>query len=301
MKKSSLLALIMLAPVAAQSQVKASLVAPDRSVQSGRPFTIALRLEHQPSWHTYWISAGTGYPTSLMWDLPASWSVGDIQWPVPKTIKDAQGHVTGNGFDGILELPVMVTPSAGLKAGEKVVLKAVAKYLMCSDVCIPGKDTLTLALPVLANAPLPNDSVRAELAQMPMPRTLVGGTIAAVRFGKTVTLVLTKQGALGAPHFFSEDAFIQYDQPQIVATDNGRVSITLPVSQDAEVSTQKLVGVLAYTDANGVYRGLRVDTPFSAPGVAGADATSEGGQPSFSQPKSPRSLASLASLASLHP
>ena len=64
------MALLLLAPLAAQAQVKATLVAADSSVQPGKSVTVALRLEHEPHWHTYWINAGTGYATSLQWELP---------------------------------------------------------------------------------------------------------------------------------------------------------------------------------------------------------------------------------------
>jgi len=87
---------------AAHAQVKASLVEAENSIQPSRPFTVALRLEHQPHWHTYWINAGTGYPTSLAWTLPEGWTVGEIQWPVPILIKDSEGKVTGHGYDGVV-------------------------------------------------------------------------------------------------------------------------------------------------------------------------------------------------------
>jgi DsbC/DsbD-like thiol-disulfide interchange protein len=127
------MALLLLAPLAAQAQVKASLVAADSSVQPGKSITVALRLEHEPHWHTYWINAGTGYATSLQWELPPGWKAGAIQWPTPILIKDSHGNVTGHGYDGVLYLPVTVTPPANAKAGESVTLKAQAKWLMCAD------------------------------------------------------------------------------------------------------------------------------------------------------------------------
>ncbi len=58
-----LAALGIIAPLQAFAQVKASLVAPVTSVQPGQTFTVALRMEHEPHWHSYWVNAGTGYPT----------------------------------------------------------------------------------------------------------------------------------------------------------------------------------------------------------------------------------------------
>ena len=50
---------------AAETHVQASLVAADASIQTGQPFTVALRFVHDPHWHTYWFNPGTGLPTSL--------------------------------------------------------------------------------------------------------------------------------------------------------------------------------------------------------------------------------------------
>src|SRR5882672_4901378 len=105
-------ALLVLATFAARAQVQASLVAADKSVQRGHPLTVALRLDQQPTWHTYWINAGTGYPTKLQWDLPTGWTAGNIQWPTPITIKNEQGDVTGNGYTDVVYLPVTLTPPA---------------------------------------------------------------------------------------------------------------------------------------------------------------------------------------------
>ncbi|MCU0794175.1 MAG: hypothetical protein MUE42_15300, partial [Opitutaceae bacterium] len=56
---------------AAHAQVAASLVALKSAFPAdAREVVVGLRLEHQPHWHTYWLAPGTGYPTSLRWELP---------------------------------------------------------------------------------------------------------------------------------------------------------------------------------------------------------------------------------------
>ena len=64
MALSIAMALLMLAPLSIRAQVQASLIAADKSVQPGHPLTVALRLDQQLPWHTYWIIAGTAYSTS---------------------------------------------------------------------------------------------------------------------------------------------------------------------------------------------------------------------------------------------
>lgn len=270
------MALVALTPLAAQAHVRASLVAADTSVQPGESTTVALRLEHEPRWHSYWINAGTGYASSLEWDLPAAWTAGDIEWPTPILIKDSHGKVTGHGYDGVVYLPVELTAPADAKPGEDVTLAAEAKWLMCADVCIPGQARVSLTLPVSAEMPAPDAAVRAGLAKMPMPRAHAGWKMTATRSTKEVTLIVTGADSVRSPHFFSEDAYIQYDQPQVVGASANEVALTLPIAEDADVETQGLVGILAYTDEKGAYGGANVSLPFSA---EGASAVSSAGPP----------------------
>jgi thiol:disulfide interchange protein len=272
-------ALLVLGSFAARAHVQASLVAADKSVQPGHPLTVALRLDQQPTWHTYWISAGTGYPTKLQWDLPTGWTAGVIQWPTPVMIKNEQGDVTGNGYTDVVYLAVTLTPPATAKSGRQVTLKALAKWLMCADVCIPGQANLTLSLPMSSQSPEPETAVRAELAKMPMPEAAPADwKIAASRTGNQVLLRISGGDAMRSPHFFSEDAFIQYDAAQQLAADQHILTLTLPVSDDADASTRNVQGVLAYTDATGSYHGVLLNAPLSSAGaaIAGVQASGSG-------------------------
>ena len=263
-------ALLLLAPLVIHAQVQASLVAADKSVQPGHPLTVALRLDQQSPWHTYWINAGTGYPTKLQWDLPTGWTAGNIQWPTPILIKNEQGDVTGNGYTDVVYLSVTLTPPANAKSGARVTVKALATWLMCADVCVPGQAKVSLTLPIASQSPEPDVAVRAELEKMPMPQAAPADwRIAASRTGNQVLLRMSG-GAVKSPHFFSEDAFIQYDAAQAMAAGSNALAITLTVADDAEASTQNVRGVLAYTDATGAYHGLLVDAPLLSAGAATA-------------------------------
>lgn len=281
-----LFALLTLAALAsgAHAQVKASLVATETSIQPGRPFTVALRLEHEPHWHTYWINAGTGYPTSLAWELPAGWSAGEIQWPAPIVIKDSKGNITGNGYEGVAYLPVTITPAADARPGESVTLQAAAEWLMCADVCIPGDAKLTLTLPVSAEPPQAAGSgpgAEAAATVRALPREVPSWNLSATRNGQVVTLrVIPAGGAPAAspaqPWFFASDAFIQYDEPQTVRTGAaGEILIDLPISESAEQATTRLTGVLtakASWLAGGALPGMAIDVPIAAASLAGTAA-----------------------------
>jgi thiol:disulfide interchange protein/DsbC/DsbD-like thiol-disulfide interchange protein len=287
------LTLALLSPVSAAaampSHVQASLVAADATIQPGKTFTVALRFVHDPHWHTYWLNPGTGLPTTLTWTLPPGFTAGEIQWPAPSVLKDRTGTVIGNGYEGELFLPVTLTAPADLQPGATIELKALADWLMCEEVCMPGKADLRLSLAVAADAPRPeakwSEKVRATLAAL--PRSDAAWEIIATRDAKTVTLSVTPTAAGGQKprslHFFSADGLVAYEQQQRV-TDNGKGGFTLalPIAADGPKDATKLVGVLTSENGwrpDGMLRGLQVDATLgkSPEGVSAGTATATAG------------------------
>jgi thiol:disulfide interchange protein/DsbC/DsbD-like thiol-disulfide interchange protein len=259
-----------------RQQVTASLVAADASVQPGQPLTVALRMVHQPHWHTYWINPGTGLPTTLSWKLPPGWTASDILWPAPIVLKDKAGNVVGNGYEDELFLPVTLTPPAGLAAGGKVDLKVSAEWLMCEEMCVPGSADLSLSLPVGAGAPQPDanwgEKIRTTLARL--PRADPAWKVSASRNGAALTLTVTPAAATAPAHrpdglhFFAVDSLVVYDVPQ-PATPDGRGGFTLALKVDptAPADAKKLVGVLTAKNgwrADGTLPGLAVSVDLSA-------------------------------------
>jgi thiol:disulfide interchange protein/DsbC/DsbD-like thiol-disulfide interchange protein len=273
----------------AQAQVNASLTAADSAIVPGQPFSGALRLEHQAHWHTYWINAGTGYPTSIEWKLPEGWTAGDIQWPTPIPIRDSHGDITGNGYEEVVYLTFTLTPPPDLVPGTTVTLNAHADWLMCADVCIPGDQALTLTLPVVASEaptdPTHGTAIRDTLATLPILPT--GITVTAEKRGTTARLTVSgfTGGAPTTPWFFAEDAYILYDEPQtLVSSTASTLTIDLPISDYSDSSGERLVGVLrqdgSWTTGSSPLAGLAINVPFgaastlsmAAPAVAAEDA-----------------------------
>jgi thiol:disulfide interchange protein DsbD len=268
-------------PRPARAQVSASLVAADAWVSPGTPFTVALRLVHQPHWHTYWQNPGTGLPTTVKWTLPAGWSAGDIQWPAPKVLLDTRGSLIGSGYDGDLLLPVTLTPPRDLKPGSTAQIKADVDWLMCEDVCKPGRASLALTLPVSSGEAGPDPDWGARIRQVAaqLPKADPAWSISTSRGAKGVSLAVRPGGpaantALSPAdlHFFSDDGYVAYDLPQPAASDGrGGFSIELPVSPDGPKDPPRLLGVLtakAGWRIDGSLPGLRIDAAFGAPAPA---------------------------------
>ncbi len=253
--------LALAAALPGHAQVTAALVADKQAIQAGHPVQAALRIEHKAGWHTYWINPGTGYPTSLKWELPAGWTVGDIVWPAPKTITDDAGHVTGQGYDGVIYLPVTLTPPASLAADVPVTFKARAAWLMCHDTCVPGEARLSLTLPISTTPPSPDLVNGPAIAQTlaALPRQDASVSASATISGTTITLQLA-----GLPHgsadisapwwFFTQNDVVAYDQPQTHRVEkDGSLTVILSLASGQTVTSDtRLQGVLRRTPTVGV-------------------------------------------------
>jgi len=271
-----LLLVISAASALGQDQVKASLVSMQASVQPGSTFHAALRLAHAPHWHTYWINAGTGYPTSIEWKLPAGWTAGEIQWPTPIPIRDSHGDITGNGYEEVVYLPFTITAPADIQPGTTVTLNGHADWLMCADVCIPGDQALELTLPVVNSTPALDLTHGASIADTieSLPRLPAGVTVIAEKLNSTTARLSVSgfaNGAADTPWFFAADAYIAYDQPQISASATAdTLVIDLPISDYSDATGERLFGVLrqhgSWTTA-GALPGLAINVPFGAAGT----------------------------------
>jgi thiol:disulfide interchange protein/DsbC/DsbD-like thiol-disulfide interchange protein len=267
--------------------VSAQLVSDAAAITPGQPFTVALRLRHDPHWHSYWIAPGTGYPTSLAWTLPEGFKAGQIQWPTPHVVKDLEGKITGNGYENEVFLFVEIVPPATIAAGTTVKLETVAEWLMCETVCMPGDAKLEISFPVGSAAPDARWTGPLATARAQLPMAGTGWDVAAAHDGATLTLRLApKAGPTHVPqnlHFFAADGFSDYAKPQVVRAENGGWVLESPLDAAADQATKRLVGVLTSTNgwapAAG-YGGLTIDVPFGS-----AQQSAVSGQSSSADPQ----------------
>ena len=272
---SSVLCLLPLWLVAApgavrKGAVQAELVSPNASIQPGQAFSVALRLDHDAHWHSYWINPGTGYPTTLRWKLPEGFKSGPIIWPTPHVVKDTRGNITGNGYEGTAFLFVEITPPANLTPGTSVTLHAKADWLMCSEVCMPGMADLELTLPVRAEKPEANAGViRNALADLPQP--LAGWQLTATRTAQAIVIRLTPAaGTTYRPqdlHLFDIAGLVDYAVVQPATEENGSFVLTLTPAKDVATDAARLSGVLVSSNGWGETvssHGATFDVPLAA-------------------------------------
>jgi len=156
---------------ATSTQTNAQLLAyAPHGVSPGKTIWLGLRIAHAPNWHTYWKNSGdSGLPTTLRWQLPAGWQLGELAWPTPK--KFPLGPLANYGFDGtvLLTTPVVLPAQLDTPPGSSFDVGLQADWLACKTECIPEDATLALTLPsnaqLTSHAPLFDDA----FARVPKP------------------------------------------------------------------------------------------------------------------------------------
>src|SRR5210317_1127201 len=144
-------ALVLSAPLQAAERLEAahievSLLSEAASVQPGESFSVGVLLEPEEGWHTYWLNPGdTGLPTRVNWTAPDGVTVGELQWPYPERA-DYQG-LTNYGY----ERPALLIADVSVPAnysGESIDVAAEVDWLVCEEVCIPGRGIVDISVPV---------------------------------------------------------------------------------------------------------------------------------------------------------
>ena len=133
-------------PVKAQ-HLTAEMVSDSETIAPGGRSRVALALTLDPGWHVYWVYAGdSGEPPSVKWSVPWGFSVGSMQYPSPSRLP--LGPLMDYGYEGKAVFPFDLSTSPQTPLG-KADLKAHVQWLVCREVCLPGKVYLGLDLNVV--------------------------------------------------------------------------------------------------------------------------------------------------------
>lgn len=262
-------------PLTAERQVDAGLHSSRTAVAPGETFTIVLRETINEGWHTYWRNPGdSGEATQLVWTLPAGWRAGEIQWPAPEAVPYA--ILVNYGYAGEVLFPIEITVPANARPGTNVTLNAAARWLVCSDICIPEDATLTLTVPVAAQGrddPRWAARIADTVANIPRRDPAVTATIGSGEPAR-LSVALPNAAEFRNTRFFPfERGVVKAAQPQEAR--DGPVGVSFSLRSDLQpLGNAPLAGLVAYdTQVNGVWvrRGVEIEAQPGAP-IAGTDA-----------------------------
>lgn len=237
-----------------------SLISERTALTPGSSQWIGLRFDLDPGWHIYWTNPGdSGEPPKVTWNLPNGIQAGDLQFPAPQRIKDHS--LIDYGYqDKVVLLSRLTVPSSS--TFNKADIAADVRYLVCREVCIPGKDHVSVSLPVSESAKTSPDENTIQDTKLRLPQPLPAGVrlSGAAEGDFLVVTVSTKR-----PDFQSIKDFLPADAPivdntaaPIVEPGKDLMRIKLKKSDQLDHPISQLRGLLITSD-----KAYNVTIPFA--------------------------------------
>lgn len=222
-----------------------TLLTNDRTVASGQTFLAGLQFKMEKGWHVYWLNPGdSGEPPKIQWQLPAGFHVGAIEWPTPKKL--TAPSIVDYGYENEVLLVVPVRASESLKSGQSETFSAKVNWLVCREMCIPGKAQLSLVLPVARDSASTTTEAlfRETRAELPL-RAPAAWKVYATNEKDDFVLTVETGKQESAAIFFPLDAEqINNDAPQAATPFSRGVRLKLEKSDGLLKPIARLRGLL---------------------------------------------------------
>ena len=233
------------------NHVKVNLIPGVTTIEPGKPFWVAVRLEVTPGWHIYWKNPGnSGYATSVTWKLPEGYKAGPLQWPYPEKF-EFEGLVN-YGYEGTSYLLTQIAPPKDVKPGTVIALNADVGWLVCKDVCMPGHASASLSMKV-ESGPAQPSAVGSKLisqARAMLPVDNSGWKFDATTHDGMLQIKALKpgwyKGEIRHITFFPDKSsfFIQPDSAQILSNTTGGFVLSMPLDSSNYHGQDSISGVL---------------------------------------------------------
>ena len=224
------------------------LIVPAAQLNRGASSNAGLYFKLEPGWHVYWQNAGdSGEPPHITWTLPAGVIAGSLQFPAPRRLP--LGPLMDFGYENEVLFPFSLDVASSARPGP-VALEAKVNWLVCREVCIPGKaelevDRVVPATPAQVAELSPDKEIYDRLVgQLPTSLPSTGTAV----FQSTATgfrlAVSTGQRETQAA-FFPEDENV-LDNPASQSLTQTKTGLVLDLKKDANLtaSPAQLKGVL---------------------------------------------------------
>jgi thiol:disulfide interchange protein len=235
-------------PVKAQ-HLTAELVSVAPTITPGGTLQLGLVFTLEEHWHVYWINAGdSGEPPKITWTLPSGLTAGPMLFPTPTRLP--LGPLMDFGYEDTVAFPVLLTASPKLKPGTAHA-DAKISWLVCREVCIPGKANLGLNLTVgPATAPPSEPAGALGEALSLIPKPLPSDDRLTITGGKTdlVFTLTTGKRELNAEFYPVEQEQIQNAAEQIVEPLPDGVRLRVKRAPELTALPQQMRGVFKLSD-----------------------------------------------------
>jgi thiol:disulfide interchange protein/DsbC/DsbD-like thiol-disulfide interchange protein len=224
-------------PVKAQ-HLTVEMMSAGPAIAKGGSQTVAFVFSMEDGWHVYWRNAGyAGYPPKVKWTLADGLTAGALQFPAPQRLP--LETTVDYGYESSIAYPVTVTAAAKAKPDKSGNIHMAAKldWLVCKQVCVPGKADLGLDLKLVpAGAAVSHDgeqvgALGSALKSMPKPLP-ADFKFTAVTKGKNIVLTaITGAKPIDAEFYpFESDTIVDGPQSAELLPDGARIPMLLPDS-----------------------------------------------------------------------
>ncbi len=236
---------------ASAPHLSVQLVLPPAQIYPGQSFTAGLYFKLEPGWHVYWINAGdSGEPPAIQWSLPAGATAGAMQFPAPKRLP--LGPLMDFGYENEVLFPIPMNVAAGFRPeGATAKLGGKITWLVCREVCLPGKATLFVDRPALARPPATPGIVTADQQiidrlRNTLPQPLPSNDTAKFESTpKGFTLAVETGSRIRSAAFFPFDQNILANAaPQSVQSRPNGLEISLAKDENLRTAPKQLHGLL---------------------------------------------------------
>lgn len=248
-----------------EPETSVDLISEYSEFEPGSHILLGVVVTMKPHWHSYWRNPGdSGMPTTIDWELPEGFEVGEIQWPTPERFV-LEGLVSF-GYEGEFTLLMALQTPPDFPLGGEVDIKGTVKWLECKDICLPGSGTVSLQLRSAEESGEVNKDIEQAADRIP---TYVEWplSVESTSEGAALRVQLPENSASFSRFFpYEEGAWVLEPEPLLVRED-GHLEIRLRRNDNASDSPDTPAGVLVDDQGRGVE--LRpMDSPSAAdPGL----------------------------------
>ncbi len=250
------------------AHLRVQILVPAAGLSRGGAAPAGLYFKLEPGWHVYWKNAGdSGEPPHMKWTLPVGVTASELKFPAPKRLP--LGPLMDFGYEDEVVFPFSITVAKSAAAGSAD-LSAKVDWLVCREVCIPGKAELDVTRTVGDGGPRTVAQDQMQLIQrfealVPKPAPGAFKPVFQPEDGGFRLAVTTGHPETSAVFFPAVQSVVNNPSPQIVTpTAKGLV---LEVQKDADLAAapDQLRGVLELSDGRAFDVTAR---PGSVPGAS---------------------------------
>ena len=197
---------------------KASLITNLQDSQQ-ESFYIGVRLEMQEGWHTYWENPGdSGSPFDATWEVAEGVIVENVEWPTPITIPYPPLMTFGYEGDVVFPFKVFRAIDSDLSS-----ITVDFNFLICADICIPEKASLTLDL----SSAIPNFLVDEAIKNLPTDFVQTQSIVE----GDNLKITFNSSQPINSAYFFprQDNLFAYAPTQQLISLGDNAYEIAIPV------------------------------------------------------------------------